>query len=264
MTGGDLVPRILVALPLAALAVGLVAVGGWFFAFGVAVAGCICIHEFCDLVTTRRPVRLAAMLSMVGIAVAAQVGGPPAVLFATWVALPLTFLLIALRPSLQGSTDSILTTVFAVGWIALALGQAILLRNLAHGGAIVLDALLATFAMDSGAYLGGRAFGRTPLAVRISPKKTWEGLFAGAGTAVVAMLVASLYQEWLGVGVAVLIALVASVLGPLGDLFESLLKREAGAKDTSAALGPHGGLLDRIDGVLFSVVGIYWLWLLIL
>ena len=79
-----------------------------------------------------------------------------------------------------------------------------------------------------------------------------------------AMLVASLYQEWLGVGVAVLIALVASVLGPLGDLFESLLKREAGAKDTSAALGPHGGLLDRIDGVLFSVVGIYWLWLLIL
>ena len=264
MSGGDLIPRILVALPLAALAVGLVAFGGWVFAVGVAIAGCICIHEFCELVSARRPVRLAALIAMVAIAIAAQAGGAGAVLFASWVALPLTFLLIALRPSLEGSTDSILSTGLAVWWIALALGQAILLRNLGHGGAIVLDALLATFAMDSGAYLGGRAFGRTPLAVRISPKKTWEGLGAGAGTAIVAMLVASLYQEWLGVGVAVLIALVASVLGPLGDLFESLLKREAGAKDTSAVLGPHGGLLDRIDGVLFSVVGIYWLWLLIL
>jgi phosphatidate cytidylyltransferase len=201
---------------------------------------------------------------MVGIAIAAQAGGPQAVLFVSWVALPLTFLLIAMRPSLEGSTDSILTTGLAVWWIAVALGQAILLRNLEHGGGIVLDALLATFAMDSGAYLGGRSFGKTPLAVRISPKKTVEGLLAGAATATLAMLVASLYQEWLGVGVAVLIALFASILGPLGDLFESLLKREAGAKDMSQALGPHGGLLDRIDGVLFSVVGLYWLWLLIL
>ncbi|MEI6447807.1 MAG: phosphatidate cytidylyltransferase, partial [Actinomycetes bacterium] len=162
-----------------------------------------------------------------------------------------------------GATDSILATGLGVWWIVLALGHAIMLRDLGHGGGMVLDALVGTFAMDTGAYFAGRSFGTKPLAPRISPKKTVEGLFGGAVATVAVLLIASLYQPWLGVGNAIAIGLVIAILAPAGDLFESIIKRDAGAKDTSRILGPHGGLLDRLDGVLFSIVGVYWLWLLV-
>ena len=258
--GSDLGRRILFAVPLAILAVVLVASGGWVFAVGVATVGCVCLHEFYELVGERRPVRVAGFVSVVGCVVAAQLGGIEALLFAAWVSLPLIFVLVAVRPNLDGATDAIFATSLGVWWVAVGLAHAVLLRDLTHGGGIVLDALIVTFAGDTGAYFGGRAFGTKPLAARISPRKTIEGLAAGAVASVVAAVVASLYQDWLPLGTAVLIGVVVSILGPAGDLFESLIKRDAGAKDAATTLGPHGGLLDRLDGVLFSIVGVYWVW----
>lgn len=257
---GELGRRILFAVPLALLAVFLVAAGGWIFAVGVATVGCVCLHEFYELVLARKPVRLAGFASVVACVVAAQLGGPEAVLFAAWVALPLIFVLVAVRPNLEGATDAILSTSLGVWWVSVGLAHAVLLRDLVHGGGIVIDALVATFAGDTGAYFGGRAFGTKPLAARISPRKTVEGLAAGAAATILAAFVASLYQDWLAVGTALLIGVVVSILGPAGDLFESLIKRDAGAKDAATTLGPHGGLLDRLDGVLFSIVGVYWVW----
>ena len=260
---GDLGQRILVAIPLAIFACVLVALGGWPFAIGLFVLGCICIHELCELSQARRPIRLAAFITMALVAVAAQAGGAEAVLAAAWASVPITFALIALRTDLQGAADSVYVTVFAVVWIALGFGHAVLLRELPHGGGIVLDALIATFAMDTGAYLGGRAFGTRPLAPRISPRKTVEGLLAGIAATILAVFAATLYQDWLGAVDALAIALIVAGLAPMGDLFESMIKRDSGAKDASTVLGPHGGLLDRLDGVLFSIVGVYWLWFLI-
>lgn len=260
---GDLGQRILVAIPLAAFACVLVAVGGWLFAAGLFVLGCICIHELCELSEARRPLRLGAFITMALVAIGAELDGTDAVLAAAWASIPISFALVSLRTELDGAADSIYATVFGVLWIVVGFGHAILLRDLPHGGGVVLDALIATFAMDSGAYLGGRAFGTRPLAPRISPRKTVEGLFAGVVATVVAVFAASLYQDWLGFPEALALALVVAVLAPLGDLFESMIKRDSGAKDTSNVLGPHGGLLDRLDGVLFSIVGVYWLWLLI-
>ena len=98
---------------------------------------------------------------------------------------------------------------------------------------------------DTAAYSGGRLFGRRPLAPSVSPGKTVEGLFCGMLGAVLAVFIAGLYQTWLTQGDALLLGVAVAVLGPLGDLFESLVKRDAGAKDAGTLFGAHGGALDR-------------------
>ena len=119
----------------------------------------------------------------------------------------------------------------------------------------LLAALALVWAADSGAYFAGRHFGKHKLAPRISPNKTWEGLFGGllAGVAVAVGL------GWLaGVDVAhlpglLITSVVAVFASVLGDLFESLIKRHAGAKDSGHLIPGHGGVLDRVDGVLAAV-----------
>ena len=122
-------------------------------------------------------------------------------------------------------------TLLGIFWIGLALAHAVLLRQLPHGEGIVIDVLVGTFLGDTGAYLGGRLFGRRPLAPRISPGKTVEGLVAGMICAVAAVWLAGRYQEWLPGTHALVLGLGVALAGPVGDLFESFIKREAGVKD---------------------------------
>jgi phosphatidate cytidylyltransferase len=152
-------------------------------------------------------------------------------------------------------------TLLGVYWIGLAFAHVELLRQLHHGNGVLLDVLIGTFIGDTGAYAGGRLFGRRPLAPRISPNKTVEGLFCGMFAAVLALFIAGLYQTWLTQGKALELGLAVAVLGPLGDLFESVVKRDAGAKDAGTLLGSHGGILDRLDSALFTVVVGYYIWL---
>lgn len=105
-------------------------------------------------------------------------------------------------------------------------------------------------------------FGRRLLAPSISPNKTVEGLVIGALAAVVTVLLAGLFQEnWLTQGHALLLGVTVAVFAPMGDLFESVIKRDAGAKDTGRAFGPHGGVLDRADAALFTLSAAYFVWL---
>ena len=111
---------------------------------------------------------------------------------------------------------------------------------------------IVTWANDTLAYFTGRFLGKRPLAPRISPKKTWEGFWGGAAGSVLGSLaVKALFLPNLSVPAAVLVGAGAAVLGPLGDLSESMLKRAAGVKDSGRVIPGHGGLLDRIDAVLF-------------
>jgi phosphatidate cytidylyltransferase len=178
------------------------------------------------------------------------------------VALPATFL-VALA-SRAASLWGVAATLLGVWWIGIPLAHAVLLRALPHGGGIVIDVLVGTFAGDTGAYLGGRAFGRRRLAPAISPGKTVEGLVIGIVTAIVGVWFASLYQPWLQKGDAVLIGLGVALAAPLGDLFESYVKRQAGVKDSGRVFGAHGGALDRLDATLFTAVVGYYVWLAIL
>jgi phosphatidate cytidylyltransferase len=120
--------------------------------------------------------------------------------------------------------------------------------------------LVGTFHGDTGAYLGGRLFGRRPLAPAVSPGKTVEGLAIGMACAVLGVWIASRYQEWLPVSHALVLGLGVALVAPVGDLFESFVKREARIKDSGGLFGAHGGALDRLDAVLFTAVVGYYIW----
>src|SRR5581483_5076339 len=161
------------------------------------------------------------------------------VLLAAVAAAPLAFVFYMMRPPQGNAVGAMGTTLLGIYWIGLPLGCAALLRELPHGAAIITDILVGTFIGDTAAYFGGRLFGRRPLAPAISPHKTVEGLFCGMLIAILAVLVGGLYETWLTQGDALLLCVAVAVLGPIGDLFESVVKRDAGAKDAGTVFGAH-------------------------
>lgn len=256
--GSDLGARVVAAVPAVAVAIFLVAQGGLVFTIGLLVLGGVCLHELFAMYDRAHPVRLAGFLGLAGLLAAAYLGGPAEVLLALALSVPLTFLLVQLQP--RGGAPAIAVTMLGLGWVGVALAHAVLLRELPHGDGIVVDVLVGTFLGDTGAYLGGRAFGTRPLAARISPNKTLEGLLLGIVVAVAAVWFAGLYQDWLSGTDALILGTAVALAAPLGDLFESYLKRDAGTKDTGRVFGAHGGALDRLDAVLFSAVAGYYVW----
>jgi phosphatidate cytidylyltransferase len=147
-----------------------------------------------------------------------------------------------------------------LSWLycGLLLASLVALRIRADPAWVIL-AFVITFVNDTAAYFAGHAFGRHPLYERISPKKTWEGFAGGlAGSVAGALAVWALLRPGaLTAGGAVLVGLGAGVLGPLGDLSESMVKRAAGVKDSGRIIPGHGGLLDRIDALLFVGPWVY-------
>ncbi len=142
---------------------------------------------------------------------------------------------------------------FGILYIGLTLGAYVRLRGLPFGEWLVIFVILVTWAGDAGAYYVGMRWGRRPLAPVVSPKKTVEGLMGGLAASTVAALAAG---RWVvpqfGVLEAVALGLVLGAVGTLGDLAESALKRSAGVKDSGSVIPAHGGMLDRIDSLLFT------------
>lgn len=256
----DLGARVLAAIPAIIFALVIVISGGLVFAVGVAALGIVCLAELYGLLERARPIKLAGFLALVALVLAAQYGGQFQVLLVTVAALPVLFLLLLASPLRRGGTASMAATVLGIYWIGLAIAHAVLLRRLLHGEGIVIDVLVGTFLGDTGAYFGGRLFGRRLLAPQISPNKTVEGLAIGMATCVFAVWAASVYESWLSPDRALLLGLGVAVAAPLGDLFESLVKRDMQTKDTGTLFGAHGGALDRLDAVLFTIPVGYYLW----
>jgi phosphatidate cytidylyltransferase len=256
----DLAGRVLVAIPAALAVILLNAAGGIVWTLALFALGCLCLHELYELVRGVRPVRLAGFLGLAGLLLAAHYGTQFQIVLVAVALVPVLFALTAWGPSREHATLAIATTLLGVWWIGLALAHAVLLRALPHGNAIVIDVLVGTFVGDTGAYFGGRNFGRRPLAPRISPNKTVEGLVAGMLTAILAVYFAGLYQDWLSTGQALLLGLAVAIAAPLGDLFESFVKRDLAVKDSGRAFGAHGGALDRVDAALFAAVVGYYVW----
>lgn len=118
-----------------------------------------------------------------------------------------------------------------------------------------LTALLVTWLSDTGAYLAGRSLGRRPLAPHISPKKTIEGAIGGlTAAAITAMICVSAFGLGLNLGIAALLGIVLAVIGIVGDLAESFIKRQVGVKDSGNVIPGHGGMLDRVDALIFVIV----------
>lgn len=256
----DLFSRVLVAVPASIVAIVFVDLGGLPFALFMIATGCACLHELYRLLARWRPVPLVGFAALAGMVLAARYGGQRPVLEVAVATVPVLFLAVVMRAQHGGATVAIAGTLLGVYWIGLAFAHAVLLRQLHHGNAIIIDVLVGTFLGDTAAYLGGRLFGRRPLAPEISPNKTVEGLFCGMLIAILSVFFAGLYQDWLTQGDALLLGLVIAILAPLGDLFESVVKRDAGSKDAGTLFGPHGGALDRLDAVMFTIVAGYYIW----
>jgi phosphatidate cytidylyltransferase len=257
--GGDLGGRVLVAIPALAFAGVIVGFGHWVFAAGLFLLGAVCLHELFAMFSFANPSRLAGLIGLAGLLVAAEAGGRATVLLAFAMCVPLVFLL-CLAQARHSGAPGVSVTLLGLTWIGLALAHAVMLRDLPHGDKVVIIVLVGTFLGDTGAYLGGRSFGVRRLAPSISPNKTVEGLVIGMLVAIGSVWFAHLYADWLSGVRSLILGAAVAVAAPLGDLFESYLKRDAGTKDTGRLFGPHGGALDRLDAVLFTAVAGFYVW----
>jgi phosphatidate cytidylyltransferase len=265
--GSDLAARVLVALIAIPVAIVLVWQGGEVLALGLAVLGVIALGELYTLMERVRPPALAGFLTLVALLAAALYGEQRHVLMILAAAFPVTFFLALARPRRANVSWAIAVTMFGVLWIGLPMVHALWLRDLSieqdgktivTGMGLLFDVLIATFVGDTFAYFVGRAYGRSQFAPLISPNKTLEGLIGGVVGGTMAFWCAGLYQDWLTGWDALLIGFLVAITAPLGDLFESLVKRDLEVKDTGSLFGAHGGVLDRLDAVLFTVVVGYY------
>jgi phosphatidate cytidylyltransferase len=252
--------RILVVAALLPAVLGLVWLGGWWIVVLAAVAGAIALHEYFGMIRELRPVALAGFvgfgLSLLGV----QLGGLEWMLGGFLSTLALAFCLHVVARTRASATIAVASTVLGAGWIGLGLGHLVLLRGFdEHGQLAAFTVLLAVWAADTAAYLTGRLVGRHRLAPVLSPGKTWEGFVAGTAAAVFVAFVA-LYKQGLADGWrSIVLGFAIALTAALGDLFESALKRDAGVKDSGSILPGHGGMLDRIDALLFAGVASYYL-----
>ena len=183
----------------------------------------------------------------------------PTTLLASGVVLSLIW--IVLRQRREGAFLDWAWTLGGILYIGWLLSYFVSLRALEDGRNWVFLALLVTFASDTAAYFVGRALGRHKLAPRISPAKTWEGTIAGFVGAIVIALLFTLptpLQLPISWWQAIVLGFLVSLFGQLGDLAESLLKRNTGVKDSGSLLPGHGGFLDRIDSIVLAGVVVYY------
>ena len=260
----NLFERAVSALVLLPIAIWLTVLGGWPFALLVGVAAALASAELLMMAGRLEAAEWLGVLVAAAFPVLAGlgVGGD---LLPAWSGLALAAATVALLSLLLLRHDDQAQVPARAGRIGLSwlycglLPASIVGLRIRFGFDWVILAFVVTWANDTFAYFAGLSFGRHKLSERISPKKTWEGF---AGGALGSLLGAAAMQHWRlaeEVPLAGALALGAggAVLGPLGDLVESLWKRAHGVKDSSRLIPGHGGLLDRIDALLFVAPWIY-------
>ena len=256
------VSRLVVGIVGVPLVLGMVWLGGWWFFALVVAAALVAVHEFVTMARPLRPLAPAAYAgTLLGLA-GARTGGLVWLLGGVLATFAFAFVLNAFAETRPPATVAVGATIFGAAWIGFGLGFLLLLRELeVKGRLIVFTVLLTVFAADTLAYFGGRLLGRHKLAPTLSPGKTWEGFVVGSLAGVFVSFVA-LYDTrstYLTIWEAVVLGIVVVLAAAAGDLFESALKRDMEVKDTGRLLGGHGGILDRVDSLLFAGIAAYYL-----
>ncbi len=266
-SGGELTKRVLVAVVGIPIALAVAYLGGYWIAGTLAVFAGLGAWEFCRMYRSAgSPASpgAAAMLAPAYVALAAVDPGPGFIIWGTAVTLAVATALMLLTDPGTPPGQTVMVTVFAAAYPGVLLSYGVWLRGLEasapglSGAAILFLPVAITWLGDTAAYFGGRAIGRHKLAPRISPAKTWEGavfgLAATAGGAILYVeLTRSLVSWTLSPIEALILGAVVALAGQAGDLFESRFKRDCGVKDSSNLIPGHGGVLDRIDSLLFAL-----------
>jgi phosphatidate cytidylyltransferase len=247
--------RILVVVVLLPVVIGLVYLGDWWL-FGLAiVGGLLALHELYEMARDLRPLVLGGYLGYIVTLLALQLGGIQWMLGGLLATFVFAFVVYGLGGVRQSATQSFGVTVLGVAWVGGGIGCLLLIRDIPEFGFWAVMAVLFTvFAADTGAFFVGRAFGRHRMAPAISPKKSWEGLVGGL-VAAVGMAFVILYKDrddFLTIPQSLVLGLVIAIAAVLGDLFESAIKRDLDVKDSGSILGGHGGVLDRLDSLLWA------------
>jgi phosphatidate cytidylyltransferase len=251
--------RILVAVVLLPIVLGAAYLGGWWLFALIAVAALVALHEFWLMARQLQPLTPAGYVGVVLALVGAELGGVDWMLGGALTTLALAFALKGISAARQAATVAVGGTVLGAVWIGLGLGFLLLLRGVPEHGRLALSTvLLAVWAGDTFAYFGGRLLGRHKMAPTTSPGKTWEGLVFGTAATIFVAFVALYKQDFLTIGQSIVLGVVIAIAAPVGDLFESLLKRDAGVKDSSNLLGGHGGMLDRLDAFFLAAPAAYF------
>ena len=242
------------------IVLGSAYLGGWFLFALVAVGGLIALHELYRLARPLRPLVLAGYGGALAAFLGAEISGADWMLAGFLLTFVLSFVFAAVSETRQSTTVAIAATVLGAAWIGLGLGHLLLVRELdLYGRLALITILLTVFVTDTFAYVGGRIAGRHKMSPVVSPGKTWEGFVVGAIAGVLTTFVA-LYKEavfdetWRALALGAIIVAAST----LGDLFESLVKRDLGTKDTGRLLLGHGGVLDRVDSLLFAAPAAYF------
>ena len=250
----------LILLPLVVAAVWFDEPLPWFTVF-IAIVGGLAVLEFYRIVA-RQNVRPLVLLGVVWTVLFIV---SPHFTSATTTPLLLTTLIffsliwLVLRRNKDAAFTAWSWTLAGVLYVGLLLSHLVLLRDLDLGREWVFFALFVTFASDTFAYFIGRRWGRDLLAPDISPGKTWQGATGGVVAAIIMGLVLlNLFDLPLDYVQVVLLALAVSVFGQLGDLVESLFKRNMNTKDSGDSMPGHGGFLDRLDSVIFAGIVVYY------
>jgi phosphatidate cytidylyltransferase len=259
--------RIASAVLLIPVVVALTWVGGWPFAALVAAGAAVAAGELILMFAEVGVAEALGVAVAAGLPLAAQTAERG--LLPEWSPLALAGAAVALLAAFLFRRKELEYVPRAAGavalswlWVGLLAASVVRLRALDGGGRAgfgwVLLAFAVTWGNDTFAYFAGLAFGKRKLYERISPKKSWEGAAGGVvGALVGAFLVRAFALPELAVGTALAAALGGSILGPLGDLSESMAKRAAGVKDSGRIIPGHGGVLDRIDALLFVAPWVY-------
>ncbi len=256
----DLRSRILVAVVGLPATLGIVYLGGWWLFTMAAIVAVLALHEYTRLIRSLRPLVLAAYAGAILALLGARLGGLDWTIAGFLVTLPFAFVLHWIGTTRQSATVAIASTILGSAWVGLGLAHFMLIRAITdHGQLAAFTVLLAVWAGDIAAFVAGRLMGRHKLAPSLSPGKTWEGFVAGTAATIFVAFVALYRTDYVSIWESVVLGAVIAAAGPLGDLFESGIKRDMQAKDSGRLLGGHGGMLDRVDAILFAGVASYYL-----
>ena len=253
--GGDLASRLVTGVVLAGVAIGLSVIGPPALLGLLVVLVGIAQGEFYLAVRKAgyQPATALGLVAGATLLIAAYRRGESVVPVVAFFTLALAFVWHAWGREKGRALADLAVTMLGVAYVPLLASFAAAALHLHKGRGILLATIGAAAVYDIAAYFGGRTFGRNPLAPRISPKKTREGAaIATVAVIVLSAMLAPLVGPW-GIGGAVLLGALVAVAAPVGDLFESVLKRDLGIKDMGSILPGHGGVLDRIDAIVFCM-----------
>ena len=245
--------RVVVALCLLPIVLGAVWLGGWWLIALAIVGGLMALHELYVMGRGLRPILLGGYIGLVLTLIGSQTGEISWVLGGIFSTVLVAFVIFGFSDARPSATAAMSLTLLGVVWVGGGLAALILLRAIPDNGRLaVFTVLIAVFADDTAAYVVGRTIGRHKMAPRISPGKSWEGFVGGTVAAVAVAFFAMYDQGFLTNLEAVALGAAVAFSATLGDLFESAIKRDLGVKDSGRVLAGHGGVLDRVDSLLWA------------